>query len=71
MTAIKSQHSRTFEQLMAEYRQKLLESLATSVPADYAAYRQIVGQIEGLATALAISEQADFNISGEEPNGNA
>lgn len=69
MTAIKSQHSRVFEQRLAEHRQTLIAGLATGTPTDYAAYRQLVGQIQGIDDALKISEQADFNLSGEEPDG--
>lgn len=71
MTAIKSQHSRVFEQLLAEHRKSLVESLAAGTPTDYASYRQIVGRIQGISEALSISEQADFNISGEEPDAGA
>lgn len=69
MTAIKSQHSRVFEQRLAAFRQTLLEGIAAGTPADYPAYRQLVGQIQGIGDALKISEEADFNISGEEPDG--
>jgi len=68
MTAIRSQHSRVFEQLLAEHRKALVESLAAGTPADYASYRQIVGRIQGISDALNISEQTDFNINGEEPD---
>lgn len=71
MTAIKSQHSRIFEQLMAEHRLALVESLVAGIPADHAAYRQIVGRIQGVSDALKISEDADFKLSGDEPDGNA
>lgn len=71
MTAIKSQHSRVFEKLLAEHRNALLESLAVGTPTDYANYRQIVGRIQGISDALSFSEQADFNISGEEPDAGA
>ena len=68
MPAIKSQHSRTFEQLMFAHQESLLASLAAGIPADYAAYRQIVGQLQGVTDALKISEQADYNLSGDEPD---
>lgn len=71
MTAIKSQHSRVFEQRLAEHRLALVESLATGVPADYPAYRQLVGRIQGIDDAVKISGDADFTISGEEPDAGA
>lgn len=71
MTAIKSQHSRIFEQRLAEHRLALVNSLATGVPLDYPAYRQLVGQIQGIDDAVKISAEADFNISGEEPDAGA
>lgn len=69
MTAIKSQHSRVFDQHLAAHRQTLVDSLATGTPQDYPAYRQIVGQIQGIDDAVKISEEADFKISGDEPDG--
>jgi hypothetical protein len=49
----------------------LIASLLAAVPEDYAAFRQIVGRLQGLADALKLSEQADFNLSGEEPDGSS
>lgn len=71
MTAIKSQHSRVFENLMHLHRETLIEGLIAGTPEDHLAYRQLVGRLQGLAEALRISEEADFNISGEEPNAGA
>lgn len=71
MTAIRSQHSRIFEQLIAEHRDALVESLSLGVPPDYPAYRQLVGRIQGIADALKLSEEADFKISGDEPDASA
>jgi len=68
MTAIKSQHSRTFEQLAGEHRKALIESLSAGVPEDYPAYRQLVGRIQGIDDALKMSGEADFKLSGDEPN---
>lgn len=65
MTAIKSQHSKVFERLMREYQDAIIGSLASGVPSDYPAYRHMVGQLQGVADALRISEQADFELSGE------
>ncbi len=66
MTAIASNHARVFRQLIDEHRQTLLESLATGTAADYPAYRQLVGRLEGIADAINISELADSKISGEQ-----
>lgn len=32
---------------------------------DYPAYRQLVGELQGLNDALRLSEEADFKLSGE------
>lgn len=69
MTAIKSQHSRIFEQRLAEHRQSLLEALA--IGQDTNTYWRIVGQVQGIDDAVKISEESDFKISGEEPDGSA
>jgi hypothetical protein len=70
MTAIRSQHSRILQRLIAEYRQTLLESLVTVTPNEVG-YRQIIGQVLGLDSALKLSEQADYELSGDEPDGGA
>jgi hypothetical protein len=69
MTAIKSHHSRTFERLMIEHRQALIDALVGGMLPDYAGYRQIVGQIQGVNDAMRISEEADFMLSGDENAG--
>jgi hypothetical protein len=66
MTAIKSQHSRIFEQLVAARRQELLEALATGL--DNNTYWRFVGQVQGLDDVLKYSEEADFKLSGDEPD---
>lgn len=71
MTAIKSHHSRVFAQLMAEYRQTMVDALVVGNLPDHAAYRHRTGVIHGLDDALRISEEADFKISGEEPDAGA
>jgi predicted thioredoxin/glutaredoxin len=63
---IKSAHSRVFEQLLSEWRQRLLEALATNAVQDYAGYRHRVGQLEGLNDALRLSEEADFKLNGDD-----
>lgn len=68
MTAIKSQHTRVFEQLMIAHRESLIEALVAGVPVDHLAYRQLVGRLQGIADALKISEEADFKLSGDEPD---
>jgi hypothetical protein len=70
MTAIKSQHTRIFEQRIADHRQQVLESMALGH--DNNTYWRLVGQIQGIEDALKISEEADFKISGDEdPNAGA
>lgn len=71
MTAIRSHHSRLFEQRLAEHRQALIDSLAIGTAADYPAYRQLVGRIQGIDDAVKLSAEADFMISGEEPDAGA
>lgn len=63
---IKSAHGRLFEQLIAVRRAQLTEYLATGAYTDYAAYRQCVGQIEGLNDALKLSDEADFKLNGDD-----
>ena len=60
---IKSQHSRLFEQLLAVKHTELLTSLAMGLPHDQ--YLQLAGQVQGLVTALRLSEEADVKLSGE------
>lgn len=71
MTAIKSQHSRVFERLMIEHREALVDALTGGIPHDYPSYRHMVGQVQGMNDALRISEEADFELSGDEPNARA
>ncbi len=66
MTAIKSNHSRVFEQLLAKYRFGLLDGLGNGSAEDYATYRQHVGRLQGLDDALKLSEEADFKLNGED-----
>lgn len=68
MSAIKSQHSNVLERLIKAQQADLLTSLGVGGPQDYAAYKQIVGRIEGLGDALRISEMADYEISGDVPD---
>jgi L-amino acid N-acyltransferase YncA len=69
MTAIRSHHGRMFTQLVAEHRQKLADALVTGV--DEKLYWRLVGEIQGLDAALKLSEQADFKLSGDEPDAGA
>jgi hypothetical protein len=64
MTAIKSQHSRVFEQLVAEAREGMVEAMINTTVNEF--MREIVGQIRGLDVALKLSEQADFKLSGDD-----
>ena len=63
MAAIKSQHSRLLEGLIAMYRQKLIDSLLTGVSESL--YHQLVGEVRGLDAAMKMSEQADYKLSGD------
>ena len=67
MTAIKSHHTRIFEQHVATRRQELLEAMARGVPQDN--YWTIVGWVRGLDEALELSEKADFQLSGDDDAG--
>lgn len=62
---IKSAHSREFDKRLRELRDKIVGDLADGCAMDFAAYRQIVGRIEGMNDALAISEGVDQEMSGE------
>lgn len=57
-----SRHSGVFKRLLAEYRQELLEAMASSAKVDV--YQQLVGRIQGLADAVRLSDAADEEISG-------
>jgi len=66
MTAIRSQFSRLLQQRLTEQRQEILESLATGH--DKKTYWRLVGVIQGLDDARKMTEEVDYNISGEEPD---
>ena len=51
---------------MGQQRQEVLESLAMGH--ETSMYWRLVGQIQGFDDALKISEKADFEISGDEPD---
>ena len=60
----KSHHARLFEQLVKEHRTKVVEAILGGVAPDW--YRDLVGEIRGLDAALKLSEEADFQLSGEQ-----
>lgn len=62
--AVKTQHSRIFEELMAEHRQQLLDSLITGTSRDN--YDLTIGKIRGYDDAIRISEEADRKLSGDQ-----
>lgn len=62
----KSAHARVLEQLIAERRQLLLEALANGLTSEI--YYMTCGKVQGLDEALQLSAEADFKLSGEEPN---
>jgi hypothetical protein len=65
VTAIKSQHSRLFEQLIEEERGKLVEAIITTTSPERWLF-ETIGMIRGLDAALKISELADFKLSGDD-----
>lgn len=69
MSAIKSQYSMEFDRLMQAHRDMLVEGLLNGSPEDHAAYRQLVGRLQGIGDALKLSEQADYNLSGDDSAG--
>lgn len=62
---VKSHHSRVFEELLAAHRADLVNAIVDGVPGDYAAYKRMVGELQGLNIALNISREADLKLSGE------
>lgn len=69
MTAIRSQYAREFERLMRERRVLLLESM--TIGHDHPAYMRLVGEVQGMDAAMKLSEQADYNLNGDEPDARA
>ena len=66
MTTVRSAHSRLLEQLIEQWKAKLVEGLTGVAYPDYASYRQCVGRFEGLNDALKFSEEADFKLNGDD-----
>lgn len=62
---IKSDHSRTFERLVAERRKDIIDALISGGNCSDV----FIGQIRGLDEALRLSEQADRLLNGEENDG--
>ena len=60
---IRSLHARMLHDLLLERRQKIIEAIISG-NADYAGYRQLVGEVQGIDDALKLSEDADVSISG-------
>jgi hypothetical protein len=69
MTAIRSHHGRMFSQLIATHRQKLANAIVSGVEPEV--YWRLVGEVQGLDVALKLSEEADFKLSGDEPDAGA
>jgi hypothetical protein len=57
---IKSEHSRTFERLVAQRRQECIDALIAGNLSE-----QLIGHVRGFDEALKLSEQADRLINGE------
>jgi hypothetical protein len=51
--------------LISEDVERLLETVSSGSPVDYAAYQRVVGQIEGLRSALELCEVAEKLIERE------
>lgn len=62
---IRSLHSRILQELLLAHRQELINAIISG-GVDYPMYRQCVGQIQGVDTALKLSEDADISITGGE-----
>jgi hypothetical protein len=65
VTAIMSPHARVLRQLIDERRQTVLESLVMTLDI------RMAGVINGLDEALKLSEEADYKLSGDEPDAGA
>jgi len=63
MAAIKSQHSKVLERLVAVRRQQVVDAIIGGVLDTF--YRELVGEIRGLDAALKMSEEADYKLSGD------
>lgn len=59
---MESRHGGVLKQKLAERRQELLEQLAGGLTQE--GYWTVVGQIDGLADAARLSEDADSQLSG-------
>ena len=58
-------YSRLFTQRLAEFRTKLVEELAMGLCQDHAAYRAVIGRLQGLDDAITISHQLDQDLNGD------
>jgi hypothetical protein len=58
---IKSEHSRTFERLVAQRRQEVIESIIAGN-----LLAELIGHIRGFDEAIKLSEQADRLLNGED-----
>jgi hypothetical protein len=61
--AARSQYANRFEQVVAAERLRILESLANGGEHDHLLL--LIGQAQGLVLSLRLSEQVDFELSGE------
>jgi len=69
VSAIRSNHGRVFDQLVIEWRRRLVNAIVEGT--DRKNYWRLIGQIQGLDDALRLSNEADFKLSGDEPNAGA
>lgn len=59
---IRSLHARTLLDLLLDRRQKVIDAIVSGAN-DYASYRQLVGEVQGIDDAIKLSEQADTDIT--------
>lgn len=65
MSLVRSHYSGMLGARLRELREKIALDLADGCAMDYAAYRQIVGRMQGLDDAMKISEDVDLVLNGE------
>lgn len=59
-----SRHGAQVRKKLMARRHEVLDALANGVP-DWDLYNRMVGQLQGLAEAMLLSEEADRELSGD------
>lgn len=59
-------YERTLARLIHEARDEIVHQLAQGVPKDYADYRERVGMVKGMETALAKMTETRETLYGKE-----